>query len=285
MTTTEPKHQEEQQEQQRTEQQTQGERWRSWRALLEDAIRTPGLLHQAYRQFPGYSMRNQLLAMAQCEEREILPGPLGTFVFWQRLGRNVIKGERALTLCVPITIKRMTNPASADANRTDADAADERPEILRGFSYRRGWFTLHQTSGPDIVLPVIPAWDATRAIAVLGVSVVPFASLNGNSQGYAEPGAISINPVAALPHKTLFHELAHLALDHHNRPDLPSAVREVEAESVALLSLDALDLPGAVYSRGYLQHWLTGHELTDVMAQRIFTSADKILAAGRPPDT
>ncbi len=283
MTTTEPIHQEEQQAPQPIEQQTQRERWRSWRALLEDAIRTPGLLHQAYRQFPGYSMRNQLLAMAQCDERKVLPGPLGTFVFWQRLGRNVNKGERALTLCVPITIKRTNNPALADADRTDADAADERPEVLRGFSYRRGWFTVHQTSGPDIVLPATPAWDATRAVAALGATMTPFASLNGNSQGYAQPGSVSINPVAALPHKTLFHELAHVALDHHNRSDLPSAVREVEAESVALLLLDALDLPGAVYSRGYLQHWLQHHELTDGMAQRIFTVADKILSAGRAP--
>lgn len=280
MTTTASRNQEAQQEQQHKEQQAQGERWRSWRALLEDAIRTPGLLHQAYRQFPGYSIRNQLLAMAQCEEREILPGPLGTFVFWQRLGRNVNKGERALTLCVPITIRQKTAPTAPDA-----DAAEERTEVPRGFSYRRGWFTVHQTSGPDIVLPTTPAWDAARAVAVLDATMVPFASLNGNSQGYAERGAISINPVAALPHKTLLHELAHLALGHHEQSDVPRAVREVEAESVALLLLDALDLPGAVYSRGYLQHWLTGHELTDGMAQRIFNVADKILAAGRPPDT
>ena len=111
--------------------------------------------------------------------------------------------------------------------------------------------------------------------------MIPFASFNGNSQEYAQPGRISINPVAALPHKTLFHELAHLTLKHHDQPNVPTAIREVEAEAVALLLLDALDLPGAACSRGYLQHWLRDHELTDAMAQRIFTAADKILAAGR----
>lgn len=68
MTTTAPRNPGEHQEGQ------QGERWRSWRALLADAIRTPGLLHDAYRLFPGYSIRNQLLAMAQCAERKMLPG-------------------------------------------------------------------------------------------------------------------------------------------------------------------------------------------------------------------
>lgn len=155
--------------------------------------------------------------------------------------------------------------------------------MLRGFSYRRGWFTVHQTSGPELRLPETPAWEATRAIAALGATMSPFAALDGNTQGYAQPGQISINPVAALPHKTLFHELAHLALKHHAQPNVPAAIREVQAESVALLLLDALDLPGTEYSRGYLQHWLADNELTDAMAQRIFTTADKILAAGRPP--
>ena len=179
------------------------ERWRSWRALLADAITTPGLLHQAYRQFPGYSIRNQLLASAQCAQRQVLPGPLGTFVFWQRLGRNVIRDERALTLCVPITVRRKHEGAPAVADAADHDAANTGSSVLRGFTYRRGWFTVHQTSGPDLTLPTTPTWEATRAVAALGATMIPFASFNGNSQGYAQPGRISINPVAALPHKTL----------------------------------------------------------------------------------
>jgi Zn-dependent peptidase ImmA (M78 family) len=39
--------------------------------------------------------------------------------------------------------------------------------------------------------------------------------MNGNAQGYASPAKqIAINPVAALPHKTMFHELAHMVLGH-----------------------------------------------------------------------
>jgi hypothetical protein len=41
-----------------------------------------------------------------------------------------------------------------------------------------------------------------------------------------------------------------------------------------------LGLPGLIESRGYIQSWLSGSEITDKSAQRIFGAADKILKAG-----
>jgi hypothetical protein len=49
---------------------------------------------------------------------------------------------------------------------------------------------------------------------------------------------------------------------------------------VALLCSAALDLDGAEYSRGYLQHWLSGDEIPERCCQRIFKAADHILKAG-----
>jgi len=37
--------------------------------------------------------------------------------------------------------------------------------------------------------------------------MIPFDSIDGNCQGFARKRGIAINPVAQLPHKTLFHEL------------------------------------------------------------------------------
>ena len=37
----------------------------------------------------------------------------------------------------------------------------------------------------------------------------------------------------------------------------PRSLREVEAESVALLCCESLALEGADYARGYIQHWLS----------------------------
>src|SRR5207249_2497755 len=89
--------------------------------------------------------------------------------------------------------------------------------------------------------------------------------LDGNAQGYAQPGRkIAVSPVAALPHKTLFHELGHVILGHCDEKDFseseitPRDVREVEAEAIALLCCESLGLPGAEFSRGYIQEWGKG---------------------------
>ena len=59
-------------------------------------------------------------------------------------------------------------------------------------------------------------------------------------------------------------------------------LREVEAESVALLCLLALGLSGAEYCRGYIQSWWgAGNPIPERSAQRILKAADQILKAGR----
>src|SRR5437588_13045534 len=65
-------------------------------------------------------------------------------------------------------------------------------------------------------------------------------------------------------------------------------LREVEAESVALLCCEALGLEGAEYARGYIQNWLyegIGYDadaIPERSAQKVFRAADQILRAGRP---
>jgi hypothetical protein len=60
---------------------------------------------------------------------------------------------------------------------------------------------------------------------------------------------VAISPVAALPHKTLFHQVAHILLDHPRDNTVGTSIREVEAEGVALLCCEALELEGAAYAR------------------------------------
>jgi len=116
---------------------------------------------------------------------------------------------------------------------------------------------------------------------------VSFNMLDGNCQGYATGKNIAVNPVAVLPHKTRFHELAHVVLGHtaeHTMSDnerTPKDIREVEAESVAYICCSVLNLDGLIESRGYIQNWLSGNEISDKTAQRIFGAAEKILKAGK----
>jgi len=59
------------------------------------------------------------------------------------------------------------------------------------------------------------------------------------------PGLQGAPLMISVPHKTLFYEIAHVLLWHHEDTKTPRAVKEADAEAVALLCLEALDLPGA----------------------------------------
>jgi hypothetical protein len=58
-------------------------------------------------------------------------------------------------------------------------------------------------------------------------------------------------------------------------------IREVEAESVALICCETLGLYGADFCRGYIQHWLKSEkEIPNQSTARIFAAATAILKAG-----
>ena len=110
---------------------------KAFATLLQDAVNEPGTLSQAYQQFRSYSLGNQLLAMGQCHERGLTPGPMATFPKWKELGRHVRKGEKALTLCMPVTIKRKGETA-------DADGADSESATFTRFVYKARWSSADQ---------------------------------------------------------------------------------------------------------------------------------------------
>jgi hypothetical protein len=161
------------------------------------------------------------------------------------------------------------------------------------FTYKPHWFVISQTIGDELIPPALPEWNAERALATLQIEQISFTHTDGNCQGYAQRRQIAINPVAQLPHKTLFHEVAHVMLGHTTEADFadtertPKNLCEVEAESVALLCCEALNLKGAEYCRGYIQNWLypnvgwNGSGIPERSAQKIFHAADQILRAGR----
>ncbi len=252
----------------------------SWAELLKEAVEKPGRTLEAYRNFHNYSLGNQILAISQCYLRAIEPGPIATYAGWQQQGRQVRKGERAIVLCMPITIRSKREKAVGSSSEGEA--------FYMNFIYRPNWFVLSQTDGEPVPQPETPGWDRSLALTSLGITEVPFDVADGNTQGFAQKRQISISPLAQLPHKTTFHELGHVVLGHTEEADFadteftPRSLKEVEAESVALLLCESLQLPGADYARGYIQHWLNGSEIPEKSAQKIFRAADTILKAGAP---
>src|SRR5438445_13497977 len=99
--------------------------------LLQKAVTEPGIISRAYSAFHGYSVGNQILALVQCAERGITPGPIATFIGWKDKGRHVRKGEKAITLCMPLTCKHKST-----GDRLVDDGNEGQPETFTRFVYR-----------------------------------------------------------------------------------------------------------------------------------------------------
>src|SRR3984957_18610934 len=127
---------------------------------------------------------------------------------------------------------------------THTDATNEEPvepQTRYAFRFRAYWFVLTQTEGEEPYVAPIPGFDLDTAVRTLHITRTSFDEINGNIQGFARQREIAINPLAALPHKTTFHEVAHVVLGHTTSEKLvddeltPRHLCEVEAESVALI--------------------------------------------------
>jgi len=261
----------------------------TWAELLHSAVHTPGKLLAAYTAFHNYSFGNGLLALEQCLSRKIEPGPLNSYRGWVALNRQVRKREKGLSLCMPVTYKKRVTSKSAP--ETTEGSVDSHEETQQRFVFRNYWFVLAQTDGETPYEQPIPGFDLCAALQTLGITRTPFDEINGNVQGFAHQREIAISPIAQLPLKTTFHEVAHVILDHTTSQKLVDLeymdrnIREVEAEAVALICCESLRLPGAEAARGYIQHWLQGeNEIPNQSAARIFSAAQTILKAGCPKE-
>jgi antirestriction protein ArdC len=260
-----------------------------WSAMLADAVAKPGVISQAYRTFWNYSFLNSLLAVMQCHERSLPIGPLNTFLGWRNVGRSVKKGEKAIILCMPVTVKNRPR-SDSPVEPTKEGETPTSPGGRTVFVYKPHWFVLAQTDGEPYHPTELPEWSEERTLSVLGIHRTDFGLLDGNAQGYATGKLIAVSPIAYAPHRTLFHELAHVVLGHTAEADrfddgderTPRNIREVEAEGVALICCESLGFPGTEFSRGYLQHWLGAQEIPERSIQKIFKAADTILKAGHP---
>lgn len=246
--------------------------------LLNEAISLPGVLAKHYSAFHRYSICNQVAAILQCLVQGIAAGPIATYVGWKDKGRIVQKGSTAIALCMPIAHK---------FSKENTETGETEEGVYQHFCWKKNWFVLSQTQGDDYAeVTKLPNWDVDKALTALEIVKVDFVYIDGNCQGYACGREIAISPLAAFPYKTLFHEIAHIMLGHtlenqmSDSDSTPLDIREVEAEAVAYLLTDLLDLNGKAESRGYIQHWLQSDTIPEKSARRIFSAADKILKAG-----
>ena len=267
-----------------------------WDKLFRSVLTEPGRIGEYYSLFHRFSLGNQVLAMEQMRERGIPIGPIASFNAWKKMGRKVKKGDKAIALWMPIVKKGVKKEKEGDGD------GKEDEEIKMFFIMKNNWFALSQTEPLDpespstVPAPETPDWNRELALKNLGIVEVPFQDIDGNCQGFARPAKreIAINPLAAKPWSTTFHELAHCLLHGKqeeeflvDRQQITMSIAEAEAEAVAFLCCATLGLPGLEEARGYVQHWLgsssaKAEEFAKKSAARVFSAADKILKAGKP---
>ncbi len=242
-----------------------------WGKVIETALDMPGNVGNVYTRFYNYSYANQAYLWMQGAHE-----PVASMKRWNALGRRVIAGSKAYEIIAPIFAKK------------DKDNPDAEPVII-GFRGLRRIFTYSQTDGDELPEVPIPEWDTELMLTTLGISRVPFRKNDGNIQGYAYGRNIAINPFAAHPEGTLFHETGHVVLGHTS----PEMIAEYEqhrglfefgAQATAHLvtkELGRLTVAMATHSRGYIQDWLRGERPPDKAIRDVFTATDKVLKAGR----
>lgn len=241
----------------------------NWQRLIEVALDAPGSLGDVYNRFYDYSFLNQMLLRMQG-----VAEPVATYKRWQALGRQVLRGSKAHAIVRPIIANRETPEGDTEA-------------ALVGFKPINCLFTVSQTDGEPLPPVELPGWDLDTALTTLDIRRSNFELLDGNTQGYSWNREFAINPVAADPVRTTFHEIGHIVLGHTAAaPDaaIHRGEREFQAEATAYLSLNELDRltpEMASHSRGYVQHWLREQRPSDLAIRQVFKATDAILRAGR----
>jgi hypothetical protein len=199
--------------------------------------------------FHHYSARNVFLILFQRPEATRVAG----YTTWQKLGRQVRRGESGITIFAPAPFKQTT---------TDTITGEVTEELILRFKTATV-FDIAQTVGeplPTIKLGEIVGSAPSGAYAVLvdfaasiGYTIVPHPE-NDEAEGRCNYGEKTISVQTATPERmlhVLIHELAH-ALTAASRQAHDRTERETIAEGVAFVVCTAIGLDAAGYSFPYI---------------------------------
>jgi len=259
----------------------------NWQEFIEQMLdpAIPARLGKTYSGFKsgsngtGYSPMNQMWIFLQSKPGDVYPaGPYGT---WKSKGRNPKTG----------TAKTVLKPVFAYKTETDATGKEKKVQI-GPIDYKpiKSVFFYSDTYGDkELTLePLDDDWTLDRALEELDIKQVDYKLLDGNTQGYSSGREFALNPVAAHPWKTTFHELAHIVLGHTSDEGVKEyashrGIMEFQAEAVAYIVSHELELTDwdASESRAYVRGWLGGGEVSDKHIRQVFGAVSKILNAGR----
>jgi antirestriction protein ArdC len=210
--------------------------------------------------FYRYSFGNTLLIGWQRPDASLVAG----YRRWLELGRQVRKGETGIRILAPCRYRAARN------GDVDDDGADLL-ETVRGFRVAVV-FALEQTDGeplPELPIARVSGDDPTGCFDTLcdhagelgyQVALDSFDSPSKCGETNFTTRTVTIRRDLAPAHraKTMFHELAHIALEHGTCAFGARSVAELEAESVAWICCDAVGIVSDGYSFAYVASWAGG---------------------------
>lgn len=232
-------------------------------------------LHTLAR-FHRYSWNNVILILIQRPDATRVAG----YKTWQKLGRQVERGEKGLAIFYPLLKK---------------EPGESGEETTRLVGFRVGHvFDVAQTSGDP--LPEPPTWTnignegdlvaqrLTRVAESLGIQVLT-RELPGAVQGTSNGGIITLREGLSPKGRacTLAHELAHELLHQRYASEAPATEadqarqeREIEAEATAYTVCRYFGLE--TNSPNYLALWAADSAAIQARLARITYAAQRILA-------
>ncbi|NLC98242.1 MAG: ImmA/IrrE family metallo-endopeptidase [Actinomycetales bacterium] len=237
-----------------------------------------------------------------------VPEPIPTYVAgykqWASLGRQVDKGQTGYMIFAPVTA-RMVEEDGVRRRLERGESPPPHAKVTRSVvGVRPAYvFDVSQTSGKPI--PPMPMPHLLQGQAPVGLRegiieqisnagfdtvMVPNAAAiqgaNGCTNYATNTVSVRTDMDDAAQVKTLVHELAHVLCHDPVDPDTIGhrGRIEVEAESIALLVLEAHGMRTDSYSIPYVAQWanreldVTPHEVVTSTAGKCVTTANKILA-------
>ena len=234
--------------------------------------------------FHNYSFNNTMLIAMQRPDATLVT----SYKNWQSMGRQVMKGEKGITIIAPAPYKKMREKEVLDENQrpvmgTDGKPKTEQVEVTVPHFKAVTVFDIAQTSGepiqtlaPELLTAAVQDFDSFMQ-AIQKISPVPirFDEIDGNANGYYHNVDKEIVIKKGLSEsqtlKTAIHETAHAKL--HDREIMESLgvekdrlTKEVEAESVAYCVCSSFGLDTSDYSFPYIAGWSSSREMKEMKA-------------------
>ena len=234
--------------------------------------------------FHNYSFNNTMLIAMQRPDATLVT----SYKNWQSMGRQVMKGEKGITIIAPAPYKKMKEKEVLDENQrpimgTDGKPKTEQVEVTVPHFKAVTVFDIAQTSGepiqtlaPELLTAAVQDFDSFMQ-AIQKISTVPirFDEIDGNANGYYHNADKEIVIKKGLSEsqtlKTAIHETAHAKL--HDREIMESLgvekdrlTKEVEAESVAYCVCSSFGLDTSDYSFPYIAGWSSSREMKEMKA-------------------